>query len=85
MHLPIRDGNTSPHSVDVEAPQEMLSAISIQFNSLDSLWALDANKMEITRWKISSTNGSAEKKEEGKKKRKSGVVGGLSYGGIRIF
>ena len=42
----------------------MLSAISIQFNSLDSLWALDANKMEITRWKISSTNGSAERVEE---------------------
>ena len=47
-----------------EAPQEMLSAINIQFNSLDSLWALDANKMEITRWKISSTNGSAERVEE---------------------
>ena len=47
-----------------EAPQEMLSAINIQFNSLDSLWALDANKMEITRWKISPSTRSAERVEE---------------------
>lgn len=47
-----------------EAPEEMLSAENIQFNSLDSLWALDANKMEITRWKISPSTGSAERVEE---------------------
>ena len=47
-----------------EAPKEMLSAANIQFNSLDSLWALDPNKMEITRWKISLSTGSAELVEE---------------------
>lgn len=47
-----------------EAPEEMLSAANIQFNSLDSLWALDPNKMEITRWKISPSTGSAERVEE---------------------
>lgn len=47
-----------------EAPEEMLSAENIQFNSLDSLWTLDANKMEITRWKISPSNHSAERVEE---------------------
>lgn len=47
-----------------EAPGEMLSAENIQFNSSDSLWALDANKMEITRWKISPSTGSAERVEE---------------------
>ena len=46
-----------------EAPEEMLSAENIQFNSLDSLWALDANKMEITRWKIDPSIGSAERIE----------------------
>lgn len=47
-----------------EAPGEMLSAANIQFNSIDSLWALDPNKMEITRWKISPSTGSAERVEE---------------------
>ena len=47
-----------------EAPEEMLSAENIQFNSLDSLWTLDANKMEITRWKISPSTRSAERVEE---------------------
>lgn len=47
-----------------EAPEEMLSAENIQFNSLDSLWALDANKMEITRWEISPFTGSALRAEE---------------------
>ena len=42
----------------------MLSAENIQFNSLDSLWAIDANKMEITRWKISPSTRSAERVEE---------------------
>ena len=47
-----------------EGPEEMLSAENIQFNSLDSLWAIDANKMEITRWKISPSTRSAERVEE---------------------
>lgn len=47
-----------------EAPKEMLSAATIRFNSLDSLWALDPNKMQITRWKISPSTGSAERVEE---------------------
>lgn len=47
-----------------EGPDEMLSAENIQFNSLDSLWAIDANKMEITRWKISPATASVERVEE---------------------
>lgn len=47
-----------------EAPEEMLSAENIQFVSLDSIWALDANKMEITRWQISPSSGSAKRIEE---------------------
>lgn len=47
-----------------EGPGEILSAENIQFNSLDSLWVIDANKMEITRWKISPANGSVERVEE---------------------
>lgn len=47
-----------------EAPEEMLSAANIQFNSLDSLWALDPNKMEISRWKISLSTGTAERVEK---------------------
>ncbi|MDR0743219.1 MAG: TolB-like 6-bladed beta-propeller domain-containing protein [Tannerella sp.] len=35
-----------------EGPGEMLSAERFRFLSLDSLWALDANKMEISRWHI---------------------------------
>lgn len=46
-----------------EAPEEMLSAETFQFNSLDSVWALDANKMQITRWSISPVNRSAERQE----------------------
>lgn len=47
-----------------EAPEEMLSAETFQFNSIDSIWALDANKMQITRWSISPANHTAERKEE---------------------
>lgn len=46
-----------------EAPGEMLSAETFQFNSLDSIWALDANKMQITRWSLSPANGLAERQE----------------------
>ena len=47
-----------------EAPHEMLSAETFQFNSLDSIWSLDANKMEITRWSISVENRTAQRVEE---------------------
>lgn len=47
-----------------EAPEEMLSAINIQFKSPDSLWVLDPNKMQITRWKLSPSSGAAERVEE---------------------
>jgi hypothetical protein len=35
-----------------EGPEELLSAETFRFRSLDSLWVLDANKMEVTRWQI---------------------------------
>jgi hypothetical protein len=35
-----------------QAPKEMLSAETFQFNSLDSIWTLDANKMELRRWSM---------------------------------
>ena len=37
-----------------EGPEEMLSAETFQFNSLDSIYTLDANKMQISRWAISA-------------------------------
>lgn len=46
-----------------EGPDEMLSALQVQFNSLDSIWALDANKMQISRWSISPDSRSAERQE----------------------
>lgn len=46
-----------------EAPEEMLSAETFQFNSLDSVWALDANRMQISRWSISPVNHTAERQE----------------------
>lgn len=46
-----------------EAPEEMLSAETFQFNSIDSIWALDANKMQITRWSVSPASRSAERQE----------------------
>ena len=46
-----------------EGPEEMLSAETFQFNSPDSIWALDANKMQITRWSVSPASRSAERQE----------------------
>jgi hypothetical protein len=46
-----------------EGPEEMLSAETFQFNSPDSLWALDANKRQISRWRISPENRTAERME----------------------
>jgi hypothetical protein len=42
----------------------MLSAEMFQFCSLDSIWALDANKMQITRWAISVTEKTVSRVEE---------------------
>ncbi|MDH6313635.1 hypothetical protein M2137_002425 [Parabacteroides sp. PFB2-10] len=47
-----------------EAPEEMLSAEAIRFFSADSLWTIDANKMEITRWRIDVAEGMAHREEE---------------------
>lgn len=46
-----------------ESPDEMLSAEAFQFNSLDSLWTLDANKMQLTRWSISPAARLAKQEE----------------------
>lgn len=46
-----------------EAPDEMLTAATLKFNSLDSVWALDPNKMQITRWSISPENHTATREE----------------------
>lgn len=45
------------------APDEMLSAENFRFNSLDSVWVLDANKMKMTRWRISPANCMATQQE----------------------
>ncbi|HML72602.1 MAG TPA: BF3164 family lipoprotein [Macellibacteroides fermentans] len=37
-----------------DSPGDMLSADSFAFQSLDSIWTLDANKMQITRWEITN-------------------------------
>ncbi|MDH6534696.1 hypothetical protein D0T51_10260 [Parabacteroides sp. 52] len=42
-----------------EAPGELLSAETFHFHALDSIWVLDANKMEINRWKISPDHRSS--------------------------
>ena len=42
----------------------MLSAEMFQFCSPDSIWALDANKMQITRWAISITEKTVSRVEE---------------------
>lgn len=39
-----------------DSPEDMLSADSFAFQSLDSVWTLDANKMQITRWEIVNQN-----------------------------
>ncbi len=44
-----------------QGPEEMLSAETFHFFSLDSIWTLDANKMEITRWNLSPSLGMAER------------------------
>jgi len=46
-----------------EAPEEMLSVTAFQFNSLDTIWALDANRMQITRWELTPSTQSAKRNE----------------------
>jgi hypothetical protein len=45
-------------------PEELLSAETFQFDSPDSLWVLDANRMQITRWEINRLDKSAERLDE---------------------
>lgn len=47
-----------------EAPEDLLSIETFIFNSPDSIWVLDSSKQQITRWKISSQNRTAERVEE---------------------
>lgn len=46
-----------------EAPDEMLLASTLRFNSLDSIWALDPNKMQIVRWSLSPGNHTISREE----------------------
>jgi len=46
-----------------EGPEEMIICETFQLNSLDSLWALDPNKMVIHRYKVSAELKSASLEE----------------------
>lgn len=46
-----------------DSPEDMLSAETFEFQSLDSIWTLDADKMQITRWKITNQNYLVTKEE----------------------
>lgn len=46
-----------------EAPEELLSSSNIRFCSPDSLWTIDSNKMEITRWRIDAAKHIATREE----------------------
>lgn len=46
-----------------EAPDEMLLGATLKFNSLDSVWVLDPNKMQITRWSISPESHTVTREE----------------------
>lgn len=45
-----------------EGPEEILSAERVRICSPDSVWVLDSNRRQITRWRISNCN--AERAEE---------------------
>ncbi|MDR1745832.1 MAG: TolB-like 6-bladed beta-propeller domain-containing protein [Tannerella sp.] len=47
-----------------EGPEELLLGITFHFVSPDSLWILDANRQQITRWRISAAERKAERMEE---------------------
>ncbi|MDR3267772.1 MAG: TolB-like 6-bladed beta-propeller domain-containing protein [Tannerella sp.] len=46
-----------------EGPDELLSAETLQFVSLDSIWVLDANKMELSRWQVAPGERTARRRE----------------------
>lgn len=46
-----------------ESPEEILSAETFQCNTLDSIYVLDANRMQITRWSLSKSEPSASRME----------------------
>jgi hypothetical protein len=43
---------------------EMLSVENFRFNSLDSIWLLDANRMNIVRWSLTVSSSAAKREEE---------------------
>ena len=47
-----------------EGPEEVLSAERVRICSSDSVWVLDSNRRQITRWRISASLGNAERAEE---------------------
>ncbi|MDR3261953.1 MAG: TolB-like 6-bladed beta-propeller domain-containing protein [Tannerella sp.] len=47
-----------------EGPEELLSAETFQVDALGSVWVLDANRMQLTRWRISTRERLAERLEE---------------------
>lgn len=47
-----------------EGPGEMLSAYSLRVQSLDSIWTLDSDRMQITRWCLSQTEQTIEQVEQ---------------------
>lgn len=47
-----------------EGPEEVLSAERVRICSPDSVWVLDSNRSQITRWRVSASSGRAERVEE---------------------
>ena len=47
-----------------EGPEEVLSAERVRICSPDSVWVLDSNRRQITRWRISASSGNIERAEE---------------------
>lgn len=47
-----------------DGPEEILLAESFQYINNDTIWVLDANKMQITRWSISISERAAKQREK---------------------
>lgn len=47
-----------------EGPDEVLSAERVRICSPDSVWVLDSNRRQLTRWRITASEGKAERVEE---------------------
>lgn len=47
-----------------EGPDEMLSGDRVRICSVDSVWVLDANRMQITRWSVDTVQKSVARMEE---------------------